>query len=266
MLRTVYDDQFYSDQVRGSRRSAQQVVGLVLSLIEPRSVVDVGCGLGAWLSVFGENGVNELTGLDGDYVDANKLLIPRERFFPSDLTRRISHRSRYDLVVSLEVAEHLPASRATSFVQDLVALGPVILFSAAIPGQGGVHHVNEQWPEYWRDLFARHDYVPIDCLRRRLWTNERVQVCYRQNMMFYVSRAHLANVPRLAHEQERNDLTPFSMVHPHLFRECLARPLNLRRLIHALPNAVSTSIKYRMGIRPRRAQRGPGAAPDPLHS
>lgn len=260
MLRTIYDDRFYSDQVHGSRRSAEEAVGLVLSLTEARSVIDVGCGMGTWLSVFQEHGVNDVTGLDGDYVDIDKLLIPRERFLASDLSRAISHPRRYELVLSLEVAEHLPPTRAAGFVQDLVQLGPVILFSAAIPGQGGVHHVNEQWPEYWRDLFARHDYVLVDCLRRRLWTNERVEICYRQNMMFYVLRAHLANVPGLAREQAFSDLTPLSIVHPQLFQDSLTRPLSLRRLVQALPSAISDSIKFRSGHRPSHAQPSAGSA------
>lgn len=254
MPKSVYNDRFYSGQMHGSRRSAQEAVGLVLSLTEARSVIDVGCGMGAWLSACLESGVEEITGLDGGYVDINKLLIPRERFIPSDLARGMSHRGRYDLVISLEVAEHLPASRAAGFVQDLVELGPVILFSAAIPGQGGTHHVNEQWPEYWRDLFARHDYVLIDCLRRRLWNNERVDICYRQNMMFYVRRCHLANVPGLAREQGCSGLAPLSIVHPQLFQDCLTRPMTLRRLIPALPKAISNFIKFRMGIRPSASE------------
>jgi hypothetical protein len=245
MGKTMYDGGFYDRQMHGSRRSAERVVPMVLSLIQPKSVIDVGCGVGTWLSVFHEQGI-QITGIDGEYVERQKLFIPAERFCPSDLGRKISHQSRHDLVVSLEVAEHLPARRAAGFVADLVALGPVILFSAAIPGQGGHHHVNEQWPDYWRDLFAKHDYVAIDCLRARLWNHRDVQVCYRQNILIYAARAHLASVPQLAREHERTADNPLSIVHPEMFTQRLAAPMTLRYMLRAFPAAASAAVMRRL--------------------
>src|SRR5215467_13018648 len=139
---TPYTVDFYKIHRQGSRRSASQIVPLVLELVQPKSVIDVGCGVGAWLSVFNECGVEDFYGLDGEYVDRNMLEIPHQRFLAVDLTKPIQLNRQFDLVVSLEVAEHLPDNCAEMFVDSLTKLGRVILFSAAIPHQGGTRHVN----------------------------------------------------------------------------------------------------------------------------
>ena len=143
-----YNRGFYMGQSAGSLESARQIVPIVLHLIRPKKVVDVGCGLGTWLSVFAEAGITDYLGVDGSYVPADMLLIPRDRFLAHDLTQPLQLPDRYDLAVSLEVAEHLPASCAEAFVESLTNLAPVVFFSAAVPFQGGTTHVNEQWPEY----------------------------------------------------------------------------------------------------------------------
>jgi len=242
---TVYDSDFYQDQISGSLQSAREVVSIVLSMVRPQSVVDVGCGMGTWLSAFREHEIQDVIGLDGDYVNRKNLLIPENLFIPHDLTKRIELEREFDLVMSLEVAEHLSSEFAKNFVKGLVSLGKVVLFSAAIPGQGGTHHVNEQWPEYWRDLFAEQGYVAVDCLRTRIWNNRKVQVCYRQNIMFYVEEKYLQNSPLLLKEKEKSDDRIFSVVHPDMLQECLTRPPTLRPLLKALPHALSESFKQR---------------------
>ena len=129
------------------------IVPIVLEMIKPNSILDVGCGIGTWLKVFEEYGVDDYLGIDGDYVDRSTLKISEKRFLPNDLRKRWSLNRKFDLVVSLEVAEHLPEEVADLFVSTLSAHGDTILFSAAIPGQGGQNHVNEQWPTYWQKKF-----------------------------------------------------------------------------------------------------------------
>src|SRR6266511_1612991 len=159
---TLYTDEFYRDHLEVSRRSARAMVALV----RPRSVVDVGCGLGPWLAVFREHGVSDVQGIDGAWVDRSKLIIPEDRFLAVDVRRPIQLERRFDLAVSMEVAEHLPGECAPVFVDSLARLAPVVLFSAAIPFQGGVGPINEQWPEYWAEHFARNGYAVIDCIRK----------------------------------------------------------------------------------------------------
>src|SRR5262249_50066622 len=150
-----------------------------------RSIVDVGCGLGTWLAAFRELGVTDVVGIDGEYVDRDLLEIPQEQFREVDLSAPFSLDRTFDLAISLEVAEHLPPEAAEAFVESVARLAPVVLFSAAIPFQSGNHHLNEQWPDYWTTLFRRHNYVPIDCIRGKIWDNYEVEPWYVQNSLIF---------------------------------------------------------------------------------
>lgn len=224
-----YTREFFRDIAEGSRRSAREIVPLVLELVRPRTVIDLGCGAGTWLSVFREHGVDDVLGVDGDYVDESALEIPEDRFLPFDLREPLRMGRRFDLVVSLEVAEHLPEERAKTFVDSLTALGPVVLFSAAIPFQGGTHHLNEQWPEYWRERFLEKGYVAVDCLRKKVWHNENVEWWYAQNTLVFVEQDHLRRHPLLRREYENTAVSQLSVVHPkkHLEAAGWARGLYL---------------------------------------
>ena len=155
MSRVQYDSGYFKVLDAAERASAAAIVPLVIALLQPESVCDVGCARGGWLAVFKEHGVGRVLGIDGDYVERDQLKIDESEFRAADLEQGLPDVGRFDLAVSLEVAEHLAAESAGRFVDGLATLAPAVLFSAAIPGQGGRGHVNEQWPEYWRDLFAR---------------------------------------------------------------------------------------------------------------
>jgi 2-polyprenyl-3-methyl-5-hydroxy-6-metoxy-1,4-benzoquinol methylase len=117
----VYDASFYSPEGPGdSLHSANVVVPLVNSMIQPESVVDVGCGSGVWLSVFREHGVKRILAIEGSHVDANWLRIPRDCIKFIDLCRSFESQETFDLALCLEVAEHLPAKSAQDLIQSLV--------------------------------------------------------------------------------------------------------------------------------------------------
>lgn len=194
---TPYDDAFYDSINAGSRASARVVVPLLQALLPISSVVDFGCGQGAWLAVWDELGVGDQLGLDGAYVDPSRLLIPGERFRPADLVHEVLLERRFDVAQSLEVAEHLPASAADTLVDSLTRASDVILFSAAVPGQGGTHHVNERPREWWRSRFERRGYVALDPLRAALIGDARVKPWYRYNLLLYVRHQVLEQHPGL---------------------------------------------------------------------
>lgn len=152
-------------------------------------------------------------------MDRGQLEIPAERFQAADLERPLSLNRRFDLVVSLEVAEHLAAECADNFVESLTRLGPAVLFSAAIPYQGGACHVNEQWPSYWVKRFQGRGYEPVDCLRRRVWQDRRVEWWYAQNTLLYAERGYLDRHPLLNREYEFAGGTALPLVHPKRFLE-----------------------------------------------
>lgn len=190
------------------------MVPMVIDLVRPGSVVDVGCGTGGFLSVFGQHGIRDILGVDGDYLERSDLEIPAEAFLALDLTRPLHLDRIFDLVISLEVAEHLPPPSADLFVESLVRLGPVVLFSAAIPHQGGIHHLNEQWPDYWARRFANHGYVAFDCLREQIWNDQRVAWWYAQNTFLYLRKDMVGSYPAMfdARPIDSDDLR--SLVHP----------------------------------------------------
>jgi len=181
----VYNLSFYQQHLAGSLTSARIMLPLLYRYAQPRSVVDVGCGLGPWLKAAMELGATDVLGIDGDYVDRGALLIAEENFRPADLRERIRTDRRFDLAISMEVAEHLPYERSETFIGDLVALSDVVLFSAALPYQGGTDHINEQWLEFWAILFRRHGYLPYDFLRGQCWSNPDVEFWYSQNVIVF---------------------------------------------------------------------------------
>jgi SAM-dependent methyltransferase len=222
-----YTADFFTAHRESARRSARVVVPLVLERVAARSVIDVGCGDGTWLSVFREHGIDDVYGVDGDYVARAQLEIPRERFHPHDLSRPLHLTRTFDLAVSLEVAEHLPADAADDFIASLARLAPIVLFSAAAPYQGGEHHVNEQWPAYWAGRFVRHDFVPVDCLRQRIWAHPEVEWWYAQNTFLYVARKRLETDPILAREYTTAGPVALALVHPRRFVEWVEWGLTL---------------------------------------
>jgi SAM-dependent methyltransferase len=241
---TAYDNAFFQVQAQAGA-GPRAVVPFLVALLEPRSVVDVGCGVGVWLSAFREQGVEDILGLDGAYVSRSLLLIPPDRFTECDLANGVSQSRSFDLVVSLEVAEHLPAGCADRFVRSLIGLGKVVLFSAAIPGQGGTKHVNEQWPEYWQERFASHGYQVVDCLRPRFWNNEAIPGCYRQNMFLFVEAAYLKGHAGLQEQLAMAGNFPLSAVHPVFFRQALQTP-TLMPLLKLLPGAAARTVRNRL--------------------
>jgi len=155
----------------------------------------VGCGAGAWLSVYSKQGVADYLGVDGAYVQPESLLIPAQCFQPQDITQEFDLNHRFDFVQCLEVGEHLPTRFSSTLVDNLVRHGDRILFSAATPGQGGENHINEQTHEFWRQLFDRHGYKPFDVFRPMVKGVPGVESWYRYNMILYVAEAVIPALP-----------------------------------------------------------------------
>ncbi len=216
-MKSNYVDSFYEARHQGTVYAARKILAIVLgALPKVNSAIDLGCGVGTWLSVLMEKGVKDVHGLDGPWVDSRFLQIPINCFSHIDFEEGVDIARRYDLAISLEVAEHLPKRTATSFVNTLVDASDYVLFSAAIPFQGGTDHVNEQWPEYWVKLFQDHGYVVLDFIRRMIWIDKRIPVWYRQNILLFVRKEQVCNV-RLPSSADIIEALPLSLVHPDAY-------------------------------------------------
>lgn len=151
----------------------------------PVSAIDVGCGVGTWLSVLKEKGVVNILGIEGSWVNRHYLVIESSEFLEANLEEGISIDKKFDLAISLEVAEHLSSSVADQFVKNLTELSDYILFSAAPPFQGGSNHINEQPIDYWREKFECQGYISLDFIRPYIWNDQRIGAWYRQNVIFF---------------------------------------------------------------------------------
>ena len=268
MATSFYTKVFFTELRAGSIHSAEAVVPIVMKLMPCASVVDVGCGEGTWLAVFRSRGVEEILGLDGDYVERDQLQIPPECFRAFDLSKPLSIERTFDLAVSVEVAEHLPPESAETFVQSLTRLAPAVLFSAAIPFQGGNHHVNERWPDEWAKLFERFGYLPVDCIRRRVWEIASVDWWYAQNTLLYVKPELFESNPALRFEYEHSRREQLRLVHPRqylhlqqLYREAAAPGLKtaLQTFVASLKRSVTWRLRWTRAM-PNRQQLGSDVA------
>jgi len=182
----TYNEAFYLQQREGSKKSASVILPIVFDIFKPKAVVDIGCGVGTWLSIAGKLGATKLVGLEGNWVKDVKKEPGNIQVNLCDLEREIAAPAqKFDLALCLEVAEHLSERRSESLVGDLCTLSDVVLFGAAIPGQGGTMHINEQWQSYWATKFRRRGYLPYDVVRPQIWNNADVELWYRQNMLVY---------------------------------------------------------------------------------
>lgn len=193
MTASLYPADFYDNRRAHTAHAARRILGALPSALPRASLADIGCGTGTWLATALELGSSRAFGIEGDWVTPAMLDDSRVAFAPQDLEQRFSG-PRTDLALSLEVAEHLSPARAASFVADLTALAPAVLFSAAIPGQGGVGHLNEQWQSWWAAQFATHGYAAHDVIRPAIWTDEAIPAWYRQNVVLYLDAATAATL------------------------------------------------------------------------
>ena len=194
-MTAAYDAAYFRFIEQASLESARAVLPVVKALVNPESVVDFGCGTGAWLRAWREVGVSRLLGADGDYVDRQSLLIDEHEFRWVDLSRPVDFGQRFDLASCLEVAEHLPESAAAVLVRTLTRHSKTVLFSAAVPGQGGYRHLNEQPYHYWRTMFAACDYCMLDVLRPRLRHVRNIEPWYAYNAFLFVDRSTVTTLP-----------------------------------------------------------------------
>ncbi len=251
-----YDPTFFDAFERDSRKAARRIAPVLLDLAPVRSAIDVGGGRGIWLSVFKEAGVTDVLVVDGDYVERNRLAVAPGEFLARDLERPLALDRTADLALSLETAEHLSESRADSFIADLCGLAPVVLFSAAVPRQGGTNHINERWQSYWAERFARHGYRPADAIRQALWDDQDAGAVYLQNALIYANEAGMAKYPKLRTAIEATNSRTLDVVHPLVLGNCEGLS-DLQRadfvgLARMLPLALRKSLR-RWGGRQLRA-------------
>lgn len=214
-----YSQQFYADQVPDSIRSAEVVLAILFGKYKPSSMLDVGCGRGTWLSVAEKMGVSVVHGIDGPWVQREQILSRGIVFNSTNMENELPITRKYDLAMSVEVAEHLTEVRASSIVGALCKAADLVMFGAAVKGQGGENHVNEQRQSYWADLFRANGYVPSDPIRAACWNDGRVAPWYKQNTLVYVN-SQRSDLLEIFTPSDSNSI--LDIIHPEMFEKRVA--------------------------------------------
>ncbi len=230
-LGEIYNDIFYSKMLERNSKVASLMMPTIISMLQPHNMVDLGCGQGIFCAEAKKHGV-EVLGIDGDYVDRKQLLINENEFLAYDLSKPLQLGKKFDLAISLEVAEHIKPEFADVFVDNLTNLSDTIVFSAAIPLQGGTNHVNEQWPSYWNAKFKNRGYRVSNCLRDIFWNNESIGAIRRQNILLYVKE-----------EIKKQEDSFIDVVHPAFYMERNAYTKQLQHRVKVLETFESANQK-----------------------
>ena len=252
--KTYYEEEYYNDQDSWTRPAARAVMEVLFEHYKPESVVDLGCGSAICLDMLkNEFNVSQILGVDGDWIKEEQLLISKENFHRHNFEKPLKLDKRFDLAVSMEVAEHLHEPFAKGFIESLTGLSDVVVFSAAVPGQDGFNHYNEQWQSYWADIFAKFDYGAIDLFRDKLWQQENIRTDYKQNSMLYVHNKLLKDENSIWNKLSCNqeDIV-FNRIHPDLFLRRLSLEgdleiIGLKKVVTKLPKLIINALTKRLG-------------------
>lgn len=214
----VYDAVFLDRNLELARAAAAKVLPPIFRLARVRSVVDVGCGRGGWLEQAAALGATALTGFDGPWCAPPDGAEPAFRFETVDLEQPVDV-PPCDLAICLEVVEHLSPDGGQALVRGLCRAAPIVLFSAAQPGQGGPGHVNERPLSHWVRQFEGRGHVAYDIVRPRLWDDPAVAWWIRQNTLLFQS----ADRPVVPAARLRDLEGPvYDVVHPEALRRARA--------------------------------------------
>ena len=205
-------------QLLPANRYASTVVFNILDqALAIDSILDLGCGTGVWMWAALSKPGRTVFGIDRESYPAEDLLVPSEFIINTTLDSTVDLHRRFDLVLCLETAEHIVQDHAACVVVNCVRHSDIVLFSAAIPGQGGLNHVNEQPPEFWQRLFDEAGYEVVDYIRALIWDDAGIPVWYRQNMLLFVNRK-APSVLDVLHAVAKEASISLSRAHPSLVK------------------------------------------------
>jgi hypothetical protein len=234
MSQHAYGDAFMNVTSQ-SRSSAERIIAKIAPVLAPESVADFGCARGTWLGAWARAGVAQLQGVDGDYLKGKPLEVDAALMTFTDLAKPIALGRRFDLVQSLEVAEHLPPDASRVFVETLARHSDRVMFSAAPPGQGGEHHTNERPYEFWRDLFAEQGFAMFDWVRPLIASDVSIRYWYRYNVFLFVRESAVDALPAEIAATRASAPGPVADVSPQLFQL-------RKRVVRHLPVPVQNGI------------------------
>ena len=132
---------------------ARELGKVLVSMYAPKSVIDIGCNRGIYLEGFQSAGC-EVLGIDSDEQALSKAKVPTIRL---DITNGLNPK-KYDLALCLEVLEHIEEAKSDKVISNICKGADTVVFSAALPGQGGDGHINCQQKAHWIEKFKANGY------------------------------------------------------------------------------------------------------------
>ena len=210
-----YDDRFYGDNST-RLESSREILKFIFEILNPKSILDVGCGRGAWLKSSRELGAKTLYGFDGEWNDGKE--IDNEIIFKSiDLNKNFNVDKKFDLTLCLEVAEHLEKNSSEIIISSLTKSSNAILFSSAFKHQGGIGHLNENLHSFWAKLFFKYDFLPYDIIRPQFWNNKKISYWYRQNSFLYIKKNSTEFDKLSKNYKHLQNFELMDSIHPEMF-------------------------------------------------
>jgi SAM-dependent methyltransferase len=134
----------------------QGIADRIIADVQPKTVLDAGCAKGFLVEGFRNRGV-EAWGVDiSEYAIQEVVESIKPFCWAGSITDPFPQ--KYDLIVTIEVVEHMPAEEGQKAIANLCAHSDRIIFSSTPFDYKEVTHYNVQPPEYWAREFARHGF------------------------------------------------------------------------------------------------------------
>lgn len=236
-----YDSNYFATRRELTSYSANAILAQLAGELKEATVLDLGCGVGTWAAVAKSFGASKVHGIDGPWVPKHTLDIAQAEFSAHDLRSGSPPTDeRFDLIIWLENAEHLPSKVGGKLVEWVANHTDMVLFSAAIPGQGGRGHYNERWQSYWANLFAYHGFVSFDIIRPQIWLDTNIPYWYRQNIVVYLSSVRREDISLSKYTQAPSSM--LDIVHPERWERQLGSQIGIKNALRLLSETIKSKV------------------------
>lgn len=215
----IYTDEFYNRHAAKSYHSAITILGYLLKYLEINSVLDFGCGLGTWCKAATELGITNAYGIDLHKYHEKNMYISESNYHSLDLRKKVKLNYDIDLAISVEVAEHIENKHCQTFLNNICLHSKVVLFSAAVPFQGGRNHINEQPLSYWVNKFNQKGYLLMDYIREQIWNDQSIDIWYRNNCVLFVHEDSYSEI----HDRFGVKKSLIDVIHPDMLIRILTK-------------------------------------------
>lgn len=182
----LYNEDFVGRTDLRDKEWTHDFCEVILGIFNPRSIIDFGCGTADILLPFEKKGL-VVKGIDGSSVCISNAMIRKENLELFDLRREYCPEIEYDLCFCLEVAEHIEEKFSRVLIENLTKVSRTVVFTAAVPGQTGISHINLKSPEWWVGKFQCYGFNLNEdltgVLKKRMEGLAGIQHYYIDNLM-----------------------------------------------------------------------------------